>query len=137
MRVWEDASAPSIHGLWEGGSPAAGYEASAPDIQQAAPQPTGGRGADHAVALPLKRPVASSVQLERSEDWWRLAVPPDPVQALTLTFPDAALPEFVTRLGGAAGDMPLTRQTTPAGDLILSAVVPPGSYFLQISEPPR
>ncbi|MEO8241478.1 MAG: hypothetical protein ABI832_04150 [bacterium] len=137
VRIWEDKTGPQLLGLWEGDSSVAGYEATV-DRRLADPVATGGADAGQAVALTPDNAVTSSVLLERNEDWWRITVPSGPQQALTLTFKDAALPEFVADLTGSDGDvLPLARKVDEAGDLVLSAVVQPGPYLLRISEPPR
>ena len=138
IRVLEDPTAPSILGLWQDDSAQAGYEATVAPAVTALPSATGGPDAARAVSLTPGSPVASSVQLERNEDWWRIVVPDGAKQMLTLQFQNAALPEFVARLTTADGTaLPLSRRTTPAGDLILTAAADPGSHLLRISEPPR
>lgn len=134
IAVIEDPTASSALGLWQDDSPAAGYEATVATPLTATPTPTGGPDAANAATLPLGQPVTSSVQLERNEDFWRITLPDGPKQLLTLHFPGAALPEFEATLSPS---LPLTRSTTPKGDLILTAPADPGTYLLRISEPPR
>lgn len=134
VAIIEDPAAPTVLGLWGDDASDAGYD----DPLTVATPPSGGRDAAGAVPLALGQTVTSSVQLDRNEDWWRFDLPPGPRQMLTLHFSGAALPEFTATLTTADGTpLPLTRATTPAGDLILTAPADVGPHLLHITEPPH
>lgn len=138
IRIWEDPTAPPLLGLWEDDRADAGYEATEAPDPIFAPAPQGGATADTAVVLDLGRSVASSVQLERNEDWWQFDLPQGPPREVSLLFADAAQPEFTAQLTGPDGtEIRLNREVTAAGDLILSGPVKPGRHLLRVQEPPR
>ena len=138
IRIYEDQAAPPLLGLWEDDRPDAGYEATVLAAPVTAPPPIGGADAAQAVSLPLGRAIASSVQLERNQDWWRIDIPQGPPQRLSLRFALAAHPEFTLHLTGPDGtDLPYQRTADAAGDLIVTANALPGTTLVQIEEPPR
>ncbi|MHA3980473.1 VWA domain-containing protein [Halovulum sp. GXIMD14794] len=123
----------SVLGLWEDESPRAAYEAREAHSALAAVDPAGGPEREAAVALLTGTPVASSVLIERNEDWWRIDVPDGPAQELVLDFGTAA-PDVAAELEDGGGTpLPLTRKE----DGRLSAVLRPGPHYLRIHEPPR
>ncbi|MBT8074038.1 MAG: VWA domain-containing protein, partial [Xanthomonadales bacterium] len=129
-----EAKGTSVLGLWEDDQPRAAYEA-AINVPAAAPvPPAGGAGRDSAVALPIDESVASSVVIERNEDWWQLIIPDGPPQLATFQF-ERDRPVVVAELSKADGQAVTWESTGSAGRL--EAVLMPGDYHLRIFEPPR
>lgn len=124
----------SVLGLWEDDQPRAAYEATH-NIQPAVPvPPAGGPSRESAVNLPLATPIASSVVIERNEDWWSFHVPDGVAHGLRLEF-ERKRPQVVAELSNANGEsVPLE---TVSGEQILEAVLLPGEYVIRIYEPPR
>jgi Mg-chelatase subunit ChlD len=78
------------------------------------------------------------VQLERNADWWRISVPGGTPRQLTLRFPGMVTPDVSTRLTDQDGaSIALSSGQDADGNRILTAIVPPGSYLLEVYEPPR
>ncbi|MEM8870193.1 MAG: hypothetical protein AAGE38_07320 [Pseudomonadota bacterium] len=138
LLIWEDPTAPPVHGLWEDDRPESGYEATVASTLPTAPDPAGGPSADQAVPLPLDRTTRSSVQLERNADWWRVTIPAGPPQQLRVRYPGSVPPDIASRLQRADGSqIKLARETSPLGELSLTAIVQPGDHLLEVYEPPR
>ncbi|MEJ2308052.1 MAG: VWA domain-containing protein [Gammaproteobacteria bacterium] len=136
--VWEDPSAPPIHGLWEDDRADAGFEATVAPPPAFAPAPAGGATPDSAPDLIEGETVRSSVQLERNADWWRISVDEGPPRLLTLRFPGMVTPDVSTRLSGQDGEqLALSSGQSTDGNRVQTAIVPPGSYLLEVYEPPR
>lgn len=137
--VFEDPEAPPVLGLWEDDRPDAGWEASAAPLPQSIPAPSGGRDAEHAVALPLGIEQTSSVQLGRNEDWWRIRIPQGPPVQLTLGFPGSSPPEIGWTLhSGDGAPLPTRREQGPEGYPVARIIAPPDSeLLLRVVEPPR
>lgn len=137
IAVFEDSTTKSVLGLWEDDRPDAVYEDQTEASALVLPSPAGGANAAEAVALKEGQEIVSSVQIERNEDWWRIAVP-EGIHRLTVGFPDISRPEIAWRLTGPEGDeIPLSRAASETIGLVLSASVGPGEHLLNIVEPPR
>ncbi len=137
IAVFEADGAPSVLGLWEDDRPDAAYEAIEAPATAPVPEPTGGADAGHAKSLDPGATVASSVQIERNEDWWQITVPDGLPQELSLEFSGKSRPEIAWALYDADGaEIPLGRTDSDRG-LILTAPLPSGTYRLRIFEPPR
>lgn len=137
IAVVEDRATKSILGLWEDDRPDAVFEDQEEASIPVLPSPAGGANAAEAVDLNEGPTIVSSVQIERNEDWWRMAVP-EGMHRLNLRFPGLSQPEIAWRLTGPDGaDVPLTRAASTTNDLILTASVGPGEHLLTIFEPPR
>ena len=137
IAVFEAEGAPSVLGLWEDDLPQAGYEAVERPEPLPAPDPAGGADAGQAVPLVPGATVASSVQIERNEDWWQITVPDGPPQELSLDFTGQTRPEIAWSLRDAEGaEIPLARRADARG-LTLTALLAPGAYRLRVYEPPR
>ncbi len=124
----------SVLGLWEDDQPRAAFEAAHRTEPPAAVPPAGGADRDAAVALVPGTAVRSSVVIERNEDWWRLHVPPGPMQALRLQF-ERPLPLVVAELEDDTGKPVALAEVD--GPATLEARLAPGTYFLRVFEPPR
>lgn len=137
IAVFEDRATKSVLGLWEDDRPDAFYEDQGAASVPVLPPPAGGANAAEAVNLNEGPAIVSSVQIERNEDWWRIAVP-EGMHRLTVRFPGISQPEMAWRLTGADGaDISLIRAASTTNDLILTASVGPGDHLLTIFEPPR
>ncbi|WP_306262433.1 hypothetical protein [Pararhizobium sp. IMCC21322] len=137
IAVFEDRATKSVLGLWEDDRPDAVYEDQGAASVPVLPTPAGGANAAEAVDLKEGPTIVSSVQIERNEDWWRIAVP-EGMHRLTFRFPGISQPEMAWRLTGPDGaDIPLLRAASTTNDLNLSASVGPGEHLLTIFEPPR
>jgi hypothetical protein len=130
-----EARGTSVLGLWEDDSPRGAFEALTGTLTTAPVPPAGGKDAASAATLQTGVEIASSAQLERNEDWWRITVPEGPPQELTLSFA-AAVPEVVPELQTPEGAL-LPLAVSKAGPRIYSAVLAPGDYLLRVFEPPR
>lgn len=125
----------SVLGLWEDDAPRGALEALTAATATTPLPPAGGADAASAVTLQTGVEIASSAQLERNEDWWRITVPEGPPQELTLSFA-AAVPEVIPELRTEAG-APVPLVASNAGGRTYSAVLAPGGHLLRIHEPPR
>ena len=138
IQIWEDPTAPPLHGFWENDRPEAGYEATAAPPPSTVGAPTGGASAETAVQLQLGQTVRSSVLLERNADWWRISIPDGPPREMTFRFLGMVTPDVSARLSGPGGEaVPLLPSLSDTGDRLLTALVEPGDYLLEIFEPPR
>ncbi|WP_263721655.1 VWA domain-containing protein [Albidovulum sediminicola] len=130
-----EARGTSVLALWEDDVPRAAFEAVSGAATKTHALPVGGASPAAAVDLPTGVAIASSAQIERNEDWWRVFVPEGPPQQLTLSFA-AAVPEVVPELQTPEGTVvPLAASQT--GGRTYSAVLVPGAYLLRVFEPPR
>jgi len=129
-----EATGSSVLGLWEDDQPRAAYEATI-NVPPAVPvPPAGGAGRESAVALPVGEAIASSVVIERNEDWWRLAIPDGPPQLATFQF-ERERPLVVAELSHTSGQM-VPWESAGEGSRF-EAVLMPGDYRMRIFEPPR
>ncbi len=129
-----EATGSSVLGLWEDDQPRAAYEAAINVPPPAPVPPAGGAGRDSAVALPVGVAIASSVVIEKNEDWWRLTIPDGPPQLAKFQF-ERERPVVVAELSDASGQM--VPWESAGGEGRLEAVLVPGDYRLRIFEPPR
>jgi len=129
-----EVTGSSVLGLWEDDQPRAAYEATINVPPPAPVPPTGGAGRDSAVALSVGEAIASSVVIERNEDWWQLAIPDGPPQLATFQF-ERDRPVVVAELSNASGQAVPWESAGEGGRL--EAVLMPGDYRLRIFEPPR
>jgi Mg-chelatase subunit ChlD len=129
-----EAPGQSVVALWEDDQPAAAYEAETAEQALAAVPPAGGADRESAVRIETGSATMSSVLIERNEDWWRLSVPGDLPQDLTLDFGPRP-PAVATELLGENGQ-PIALDSSGSGRR-LDARLAPGDYLLRIHEPPR
>ena len=129
-----EAPGTSVLALWEDDQPRAAYE-SATKIQPSPPvPPAGGPSKEAGIELPLDDSIASSVVIERNEDWWRLTIPDGPLQRLNLGF-ERDRPLVVAEAYNGQGEiMTFTERGGPGQ---LDVVLKPGEYHLRVYEPPR
>ncbi len=137
IAIYEDPAALSVTGLWEDDSPRGPYEFTQEIAPQSAPEPVGGASAEQAVPLPLDTPIASSVLIERNEDWWKLDVPEGLPRELVFDFGAGSRAEFVWELRDKNGEAVPFAPAGDGRDNTYGAIVEPGTYLLRIAEPPR
>ena len=137
IAIYEDPAALSVTGLWEDDLPRGPYEFSQNIAPPSAPEPAGGPNAEQAKPLPLDTRIASSVLIERNEDWWKLVVPEGQPRELVLDFGAGSRAEFVWTLRDANGGIVPFAPAAAGQENMFKTIVEPGSYLLRIAEPPR